>query len=138
MQQLVSLSQKHNMTTCVHSLSNRPFAINLKFCSSDAPLLTNTTPFQWTQLIKMPPFHLKNKTDPVFKIQSILAISRLALRFFAIATRRYLCSKFAIRLKSPLLRFRIRKKNSYPGLVRNFYAHADWVSVFPDRFSRSI
>jgi hypothetical protein len=126
------------MTACAHILSNRPFAIILKFVSSNVTILKHTTTFQLTQQIKMLAFHLKNKTDPVFKTQSILAISRLALRFFATATRRYLYSKFVIRLKSPLLRFRIRKKISYPGLVRNFYAHADWASVFPDRFSRSI
>jgi hypothetical protein len=37
--QVVSLSQKHNMTACDHILSNRPFAVNLKFGSSNATLL---------------------------------------------------------------------------------------------------
>jgi hypothetical protein len=45
MQQLV-LSQKHNTTACAHIFSNRPFAINLKFGSSDVrqPIHTSLFP----------------------------------------------------------------------------------------------
>jgi len=55
------------------------------------------------------------------RVQSALAIHRLALLFFAALTRTYYYPKFVTRLKSPLLRLRIRQNTPFLLLFPMFF-----------------